>query len=160
MAKPKRLAVSPNDQRELERLVRAVKVRRSLAERARIILLSANAESAAAIASKLEVTPLTVYKWRRRFVESGLAGLADRPRSGQPRKLSLVATRRILDLTTQRIPHEATHWSVRLMAKYAGVTTWQVRQVWGAADLRPHRLKSFKISNDPQFADKVVDVVG
>lgn len=66
----------------------------------------------------------------------------------------------ILKMTVEQIPHEATHWSLRLMAKYAGVTVHQVQQVWKAADLKPHRLKSFKISNDPLFADKVQDVVG
>ena len=63
-------------------------------------------------------------------------------------------------MTVERIPKEATHWSVRLMAKAAGITTWQVRQIWEASDLKPHRLKTFKISNDPEFAEKVVDVVG
>ena len=67
---------------------------------------------------------------------------------------------RILFLTTQRVPREATHWSIRLMARYAGVTPWQVRKVWAAARLKPHRLKSFKLSTDPQFPDKVLDVVG
>ena len=63
-------------------------------------------------------------------------------------------------MTVESIPHEATHWSVRLMAKAASITTWQVRQIWQAADLKPHRLKTFKISNDPQFAEKVIDIVG
>ncbi|CDM23942.1 putative transposase [Castellaniella defragrans 65Phen] len=66
----------------------------------------------------------------------------------------------ILTLTTQRVPAEATHWSLRLMAKHTGASVYQVRQVWQAADLKPHRLQTFKISNDPHFAEKVVDVVG
>lgn len=68
--------------------------------------------------------------------------------------------KQILDWTTHRVPRESTHWSLTLMAKYAGVTRWQVAQVWKAADLRPHRIKSFKISNDPLLSEKVVDVVG
>jgi len=63
-------------------------------------------------------------------------------------------------MTVERIPRESTHWSVRLMAKAAGITAWQVQQVWNAADLKPHRLKTFKISKDPNFAEKVVDIVG
>lgn len=63
-------------------------------------------------------------------------------------------------MTVERIPKEATHWSVRLMAKAAGITVWQVRQIWNASDLKPHRLKTFKVSKDPDFAEKVVDVVG
>jgi len=86
--------------------------------------------------------------------------LTDLPRSGQLLKLGPEKINEILTLTTRRVPQEATHWSVRLMAKYARVTTWQVRQVWAASDLKLHRLKIFKISNDPHFADKVVDVVG
>jgi hypothetical protein len=90
----------------------------------------------------------------------GIDGLSDLPRSGQPLKLDADQVKEILTLTTQWVPKEATHWSVRLMAKYAQVTTWQVRQIWAASDLKPHRLKTFKISNGPHFAEKVIDVVG
>jgi transposase len=102
----------------------------------------------------------TVYLWRRRYLAEGLAGLIDRSRSGRPTVMDAKSVERILFLTTQRIPTEATHWSTRLMAKCAKVSQWQVRKVWAAADLKPHRIKSFKISNDPQFAQKVIDVVG
>jgi len=112
------------------------------------------------VSHQLQISAPVVFKWRKRYLEAGLEGLNDLPRSGQPRKLSTQKMKEILTLTTQRVPREATHWSVRLMAKYAAVTTWQVRQVWAASDLKPHRLKTFKISNDPHFSDKVVDVVG
>lgn len=131
-----------------------------MAERARIVLLSAQGEAIGSIAEKVGVDRRTVYKWRRRYAQDGVAGLRDQARPGRPRKLSAAEVQKILDLTTQQRPSESTHWSQRLMVKYAGVTQWQVRQVWAAADLRPHRLKTFKLSNDPQFADKVVDVVG
>lgn len=160
MVQATRLEVPRADQRELREWLRASNTRRSLAERARIVLLSQEGLSAAAIGEKLGVARLTVYKWRRRFQEGGLEALADRPRPGQPRKLTAEKTEEILRLTTQRIPRESTHWSLRLMAKYADVTKWQVQQVWAAADLRPHRLRSFKLSSDPLFAEKVVDVVG
>jgi len=135
-------------------------MRKSLVERARIILWSAEGWTAEVIGDKLDVTTRTVYKWRRRYREDGIGGLSDQPRPGQPRKLDAAKAREILRWTTERIPEEATHWSLRLMAKYAGVTRWQVQQVWQAADLKPHRLKSFKISQDPHFAEKVADVVG
>ncbi|QHC91366.1 hypothetical protein PchlR47_24730 [Pseudomonas chlororaphis] len=112
------------------------------------------------ISERLLISAPVVFKWRKRYLEAGLEGLNDLPRSGQPRKLSAQKINEILTLTTRRVPREATHWSVRLMAKYAAVTTWQVRQVWAASDLKPDRLKTFKISNDSHFADKVVDVVG
>jgi transposase len=112
------------------------------------------------IAETLHVSRPTVYLWKRRYLAEGLAGLTDRARPGRPTVLDAKNVERILFLTTQRIPTEATHWSTRLMAKYAKVSQWQVRKVWTAANLKPHRIKSFKISNDPHFAEKVIDVVG
>ena len=111
-------------------------------------------------AKLLHVSRPTLYLWRRRYLAEGLAGLVDRPRSGRPTVLDGRTVERILFLTTERVPVEANHWSTRLMARYAGVTQWQVRQVWQAADVKPHRLKTFKLSRDPQFANKVIDVVG
>lgn len=102
----------------------------------------------------------TVHKWRNRFVEFGPDGLLDRSRPGRPTVLDDKTVKHVLELTTQYVPEESTHWSVRLMAKYAGVTEWQVRRIWEAADLKPHRIKTFKISDDPDFAEKVIDIVG
>jgi transposase len=160
MAKAEQLDVAVADVAELKRWLRSSTTRQSLAERARIILLSADGLSAAAIGEKIGVARITVYKWRERYRQDGFSALADLPRPGQPRKLDPKAAKRILTMTTTTIPKEATHWSLRLMAKYAGVSVHQVSQVWKAADLRPHRLQNFKISNDPRFAEKVVDVVG
>ena len=160
MAKAERLEVSEEHLAELHKWLRRSTIRKSLADRARIILLSAQGLSAAAIEEKIGVARLTVYKWRGRYTRAGLSGLTDLPRPGQPRKLDPAVAKRILTMTTETIPRESTHWSLRLMAKYAGVTVHQVSQVWKAADLRPHRLQNFKISKDPRFAEKVVDVVG
>jgi transposase len=160
MAQSHVLSVTLEVRAALESRLRSRKVSRSYAERARIVLLSAEGMSKAEISERLEVTGPTVSKWRQRFRQAGVEGLEDAPRSGRPTKLSAAKVERILHLTTKRIPKEATHWSTRLMARYAGVTQWQVRQVWAAADLKPHRLRSFKISHDPQFSEKVVDVVG
>lgn len=154
------LAVSPEARAALETRLRSRKVSRSFVDRARIILLSAEGMSKSQISERLEVTGPTVSKWRQRFRQAGVEGLEDAPRSGRPTTLNAAKVETVLHLTTKRIPKEATHWSTRLMAKYAGVTQWQVRQVWVAADLKPHRLRSFKISHDPQFSEKVVDVVG
>lgn len=132
----------------------------SLAQRAQILLLLNEEVTPIAICEQLQITKPTVFKWRKRYLEAGLEGLKDLPRSGQPLKLGAEKIKEILTLTSHRVPREATHWSVRLMARYARVTTWQVRQVWAASDLKPHRLKTFKISNDPLFAEKVIDVVG
>jgi len=161
MARPaKEVNLKPGDLEELRSWLRRPAMRQSHGERARIIVLSSEGKSAAEIEQQLGVSTVTVFKWRARYRATGLAGLTDLPRPGQPRKLTPATVKKILDLTTKRIPNEATHWSLRLMMKYAGVTQWQVQQVWAASDLRPHRLRTFKISNDPQFAEKVVDVVG
>ncbi len=131
-----------------------------MATRARIVLLSGDGRTVAEIQSELKVARPTVYKWRCGYERDGLDGLEDGKRTGRPRKMPSWLAEKILRDTVETIPREATHWSIRLMAKHAGVTTRQVRQVWEAAGLKPHRLRSFKISNDPMFAEKVVDVVG
>ena len=156
----KRLSVPKSDRKVLEGWLRARKTPRSHALRARIVLGSTDGATAETLAEKLGVTPATVHKWRQRYDAEGISGLQDRPRAGRPTKLAPGVTRRVLHLTTKRVPKEATHWSTRLMAKYAGISQWQVRQIWEAADLKPHRLKSFKLSKDPLFAEKVIDIVG
>lgn len=157
---PENYELTVADRQALEALLRSPKTAQSLVLRARIVLLSGAGETVEAISASTGASTKAVYKWRNRFKMSGLDGLYDQPRSGQPKKLTEQKIKEVLRLTVERIPHEATHWSIRLMARYAKVTTWQVRQIWDAADLKPHRIKSFKISNDPQFAEKVVDVVG
>lgn len=152
--------ITGEEQQALETLLRSPKTSQSLASRAEIILRTAGGRTAEEVASQLDVTLRTVYRWRKRFKDHGLVGLQDRPRSGQPKKLSEEKVKEVLRMTVECIPYEATHWSVRLMAKAANITTWQVRQIWQAADLKPHRLKTFKISNDPHFAEKVIDIVG
>ncbi len=157
---PKKFLVSEQDRATLESWLRARNTRHSLTQRGRIVLLSSQAMAVAKVAERVGMHPINVYSWRRLYEREGVEGLKDRPRPGQPRKLSPAKARQILHDTVHRIPRESTHWSLRLMAKNAGVTVHQVRQVWKAADLRPHRIKTFKISNDPHFAEKVIDIVG
>jgi len=145
---------------ELQRWRRVHSTPHNLAQRARLILLLADGMAPVDVMKTLDVTRPTVFKWRKRFEQDGVDGLLDQPRPGQPRKLTEKKCKEVLRLTVDYIPREATHWSTRLMAKYADITQYQVREIWKAADLRPHRLKTFKISSDPQFAEKVIDVVG
>lgn len=152
--------LTTEDRQALEAMIRSPKTAQSLVLRARIVLLSGAGQTVEEVATSLGASTRAVYKWRNRIKASGLDGLKDLPRSGQPKKLSARKIKEVLTLTVEHIPKEATHWSVRLMAKAAGITTWQVRQIWEASDLKPHRLQTFKISNDPEFAEKVVDVVG
>lgn len=156
----KQTIVSDEDRAELERMVRSPTTSQGMAQRARIILALAGGKSVNRVAKEQATSTARVYRWRRRYLNSGLSGLLDNPRSGRPATLSPEKAQEILTATVERVPHESNHWSLRLMAEYAGVTKWQVRKVWEAADLRPHRIKNFKISNDPHFAEKVVDIVG
>jgi transposase len=128
--------------------------------RAKIILQLGEGMTPTEVAKAHRTSAKTVHRWRNRFETEGIDGLLERPRSGRPTVIDKKTVDNVMFLTTKRIPEEATHWSIELMAQYAEVTPWQVRQIWKAADLRPHRLKTFKISNDPAFADKVVDIVG
>lgn len=160
MAMAKTVQLTAEDRAQVEAWVRAGNTPRKIADRSRIILAYADGLTAGQVSDKTGFSKRTVQEWRRRFERSGIESLHDRPRPGQPRKLTPEQAKEILRMTIEEIPHEATHWSLRLMAKYAGVSVHQVRQVWKSADLKPHRLKKFKISKDPQFAEKVQDVVG
>jgi transposase len=157
---PKRIVLRDGDSEELGRLVRRHSSSHALVTRARIVLGLANGETVSEVASRLGITERVVYRWCKRYETDGVSGLSDRPRTGRPPVLDSEKAKEILRLTVSSLPQESTHWSVRLMAKYAAVSTRQVRQVWSSADLKPHRLKTFKISKDPHFAEKVVDVVG
>lgn len=155
-----RYKLEDKDREALETLLRSPTAAQSLVHRAKIILLTADGQTVDKVARTLETSERAVYRWRKRFKDQGLDGLQDQKRSGQPKKISAEKVKEVLRLTVECVPREATHWSVRLMAKAAGITTWQVRQIWQAADLKPHRLQTFKISNDPEFAEKVIDIVG
>ena len=150
----------PDDRETLKRWLRRSTTPSGQTRRARILLSLDGCRSPTETARLLHISRATVHLWHRRYRADGLDGLVDRPRSGRPTVLSRQTVERILFLTTERVPVEATHWSTRLMARYAGVTQWQVRKVWQAADVKPHRLKTFKLSRDPKFAEKVIDVVG
>jgi len=161
MSKPAAaFTLSATDRTELQAWLRKATLDQRLAQRARILLDLDAALPPAKISERLGLSAPVVFKWRTRYQKHGIAGLSDLPRPGQPRKLTQKKVKEVLTLTTQKIPAEATHWSLRLMARYAGITVHQVREIWQGADLKPHRIENFKISNDPHFAEKVVDVVG
>ena len=130
------------------------------AQRAQMILLAAKGYSNADIAEELGVKPHTVGRWRNRFSEARLTGIEkDLPRGGRPRANEEVESE-IIRMTTQETPANATHWSTRLLAEELGVTQSMVHRTWKANGLKPHLVKTFKVSNDPRFEEKLRDVVG
>jgi len=156
----KLLTLSAEDRAQLETWSRRPKTAQALAMRSRVVLLAAGGQSNAAIAQRLSVTPQTVCKWRQRYLKSGLDGLVDEPRPGTPRKLSDKEVERVLALTLESTPRDATHWSTRSMASRTGLSRASIHRIWQAFSLAPHRSETFKLSKDPQFIDKVRDIVG
>lgn len=129
--------------------------------RARIVLLAADGKRNDEIAEALDTRRATVGLWRRRFAIDRIQGIEkDAPRPGRKPSIPAKVIAQIVHKTTQETPAEATHWSVRTMAAEVGVSHSTVQRVWKANQLQPHRFKTFKVSNDPQFAEKVVDIVG
>jgi transposase len=129
--------------------------------RAKIVLLAAAGKRNIDIVEQLGTRMKTVCLWRRRFVEKRLAGIErDAPRGGRPATARQATAQKIIRATTTQKPEAATHWSTRTLASELGTSPAMVQRVWKANGLQPHRVKTFKVSNDPQFAEKLVDVVG
>jgi transposase len=131
-----------------------------LAQRARIVLACAEGLDNTAVAGRLGVSTATVGKWRRRFAERRLDGLADEPRPGVPRRVTDEVVEQVVTRTLESKPRNATHWSTRGMAEATGLSQSTVSRIWRAFGLKPHRTGTFKLSNDPYFIEKVRDVVG
>ena len=154
------LVVSDEQRATLEGWSRRTKSANGLAQRARMVLLSGEGLSNLAVAERVGVTPQTVGKWRRRFLEAGVSGLLDEPRPGAPRTVSDEDVERVIVATLESTPPGATHWSTRSMAAHTGLSASTIRRIWSAFSLQPHRTETWKLSKDPLFIDKVRDVVG
>ncbi|MDE2506862.1 MAG: IS630 family transposase [Planctomycetota bacterium] len=126
-----------------------------------MVLLAAAGRENKDIALELGITRATVGRWRNRFAARGLAGIEkDAPRGGRPPRPRDGLVAKIIAMTTQQKPDNATHWSTRTLAKALGTNRSMVSRVWRAHGLKPHLSRTFKVSNDPNFAEKLVDVVG
>jgi transposase len=154
------LVLTDEERETLQRWARRAKSSQALAQRSRIVLGCAAGKSNKDVAAEVGVWPQTVGKWRQRFVENRLDGLSDEPRPGGPRTISDEQIEEVLVATLERQPTDATHWSRASMAKESGLSKSTVGRVWKAFGLKPHLVDTFKISNDPQFIEKVRDVVG
>lgn len=154
------LVLSPEERETLEVWVGRRKSAQAQALRARIVLRCAEGLDNVKVAEQLAVTGQTVGKWRQRFIERRVEGLLDEPRVGTPRKLSDTVVEHALTKTLESMPEDATHWSTRSLAKACGLSSTSVHRIWKAFQLQPHRSETFKLSRDPQFVEKVRDVVG
>ena len=153
--------VSQDQERQIEQWLAALGTPQQVALRCRIVLAAGRGESEAAIASKLEVNRKTVRLWRERFARDGLSGLWEIA-AGRGRKPIYDADRikAVIDATLQSKPKGGTHWSCRLMAASQGITKSTISTVWKSHNIKPHRTKTFKLSRDPKFLEKLTDVVG
>ena len=132
-----------------------------LVQRAKVILFAASGLQNKEIAQRIGASRFLVARWRERFRELGIAGIEkDAPRPGRTPKIGPAKIREIVRMTTRELPPDATQWSQRTMAEATGVSPASVSRIWKSHGLKPHRVRSFKLSNDPNFAEKLVDIVG
>lgn len=156
----KPLNVTPQEKEKLSMLARRPKSAQATAMRARIVLGCNDGLSNGEVAKRLRITGATVCKWRERFRVERLEGLLDEPRLGAPRSISDARVEEVITKTLESMPGDSTHWSTRLMAKKTGLSQTAIVRIWRAFGLQPHRVENFKFSKDPQFVEKVRDIVG
>jgi transposase len=156
----KPLNVTPEEKEKLSMLARRPKSAQATAMRARIVLGCNDGLSNAEVAKRLTITGATVCKWRERFRVERLEGLLDEPRLGAPRSITDARVEEVITKTLESMPENSTHWSTRLMAQKTGLSQTAIVRIWRAFGLQPHRVENFKFSKDPQFVEKVRDIVG
>jgi len=154
------LVLAAEEKATLEQWIRRSKTGQALANRSRIVLFCATGKSNNIIANELGLCSHTVGKWRDRFLKQRLDGLLDEPRPGAPRSIADADVERVITLTLETLPADATHWSTRAMARRSGLSQSAISRIWRAFALQPHRTENFKLSTDPLFIEKVRDIVG
>src|SRR4051794_29362560 len=154
------IELTADERAQLEAWTRRRTSAQALAQRARVVLLAADGFTNTEIGERLGVKRSTAARWRTRFAEHRLEGLTDEQRPGQPRKISDAKVEEVIVKTLETTPRDATHWSTRSMAAEVGLNQTAVHRIWKAFGLQPHRQDAWKLSRDPQFIEKVRDVVG
>lgn len=156
-----KITLEPEERQRLEKLASGKRTEVRVADRASVILLAADGLQNDQIAAELNISKPTVGLWRARYAAHGLAGIMkDATRPGRPRKDRGEVERRIVEAATQTKPANATHWSTRTLGEHLGMNHVMVHRVLRRNGLQPHRVRTFKLSNDPLFVEKLVDVVG
>ncbi len=155
------MELSEADIQALSRLVRKASADQRTVRRAKIVLALGEGKSTTQVSRELGIESDTVRLWRRRFQEGGVPALCqDAPRSGRPTTIPSERKRAVVTLACQAKPENATHWTTREMAKVAGVSQSSVQRIWSSNEIKPHLVRTFKLSTDPHFEKKLVDVVG
>jgi transposase len=154
------ILLTDEERQTLERWARRRTSSQALALRCRIVLACAEGLSNVAAGKQLGVHAATVGKWRGRFATRRLEGLVDEPRPGAPRTITDEQVEQVITKTLEQTPRDATHWSTRGMARATGMSQTAISRIWRAFGLKPHLDEAWKLSTDPQFIDKVRDVVG
>jgi transposase len=159
VARPVVLSLEQKEMLESRERARSASARS--VERARIVLMAGAGLQDKQIAAKLRIAPEKAARWRNRFLDGALAALdRDAPRPGRTPRITPAKIQDVIRKTTQEKPHNATHWSTRSMAKAAGLSEKSVRRIWRRHGLKPHLARTFKVSNDPQFSEKLEAIIG
>jgi transposase len=153
------LSLRVEERETLERWARRPKSTQALAQRSRMVLECAAGQPNTAVAQKLGLTHQTVGKWRQRFVERRLDGLLDEPRPGAPRQVGDAQIERVVRLTLESTPADATYWSTRTMAKHSGLSQTMISRIWRAFGLQPHRVEGFKCKTRHSTSQTVLDQI-
>jgi transposase len=153
--------LEPQERAELRRVSKARSLPAREVERARILLLAADGKQDQEIATELGITPKKAARWRRRYLDGGWRSVQkDAPRPGRTPAITAAKIREVIEKTTRETPANATQWSTRSMAEATGLSDSSVLRIWHAHGLKPHLVETFKVSRDPQFAEKLNAVVG
>jgi transposase len=159
--KAARIILSPEERAMLDQWARSRTIPLRVVQRSKIIQMASNGMDSQDIAKMLEISRPTVQLWRQRFLALRLSGLQkDAPRPGRIARISDEKVRAVVEATLHSKPPDATHWSTRSMARAQGISEASVRRIWHQHNLKPHLIKTFKLSRDKRFVEKLIDVVG